>query len=122
MIIGMNPGRQADDALQAGSLLMLEHFHLVMTVMGVLTSVLVWRWSARRYRGFIADESRLFLLAVLTAGLPTPAGWGYMLFWVMAVANPLSLWPAFILLMLFWWIGCSIIFHWARWTLREIRG
>ena len=78
--VGMNPEKQVGDALQGSSMLMLDQFHILMTVAGLLTSVLVWRWSARRYRGFIADASRLFLLAVLTAGLPAPAGWGYMLF------------------------------------------
>lgn len=102
--------------------LLTEH-QLALAIDGMLISLLVWCWTARRYQGFVADEMRLLLLTLLTAGVPGLGDGQYVLFWASDVLGSKFIsWPGMLFVYLAWWFGYSLLFHWARWFASEVWG
>lgn len=100
---------------------MLNQFHLEMAVAGLLISILIWRWTAHDYQGFVVNQLRLLLTVVLTGGIPVPMHDGYVLFWIMAVSEPALInWAGFIWTIMLWWFCYSIVFYASREVFREL--
>lgn len=99
--------------------------HLLVAVVGMLISVLVWRWSARKSMSFVAIEMRLLFLAFTTAGVVVPGKDGYVLFWLVMITDFLRpygfsyLYVFCAIFILIYWVIYSVIYFWARWMYRE---
>jgi hypothetical protein len=102
-----------------------ENDHLMIAIIGLLVSILIWKWTIERFPDYFADQVRLFISAFLTAGIASPGGYGYVLFSIVMVLDlirPLGfeylyLYCAFLIIV--YWVIYSILVYWIRWVCRS---